>query len=467
MTKGRSMRRGQSGIMLENYFVYAIVLVTIIVGLVILWQMGVFKPPVGKKGYVGFSQVAPTDWLVSNDNEVYLRVKNEAEGNVRIRTYGINVTIGPVNCRPAPDNGDLDISVGESKTVRVLCNGNPSISTHYVIGGYFEADVAINYTNLLTRREHESTGRLYGIVEGYGVGGPLPSTTTTVTTTTVTTTTNPLNDCGNPCVVGMNQCLVGCRYCYTRWDRTYCEREGSCGIPCTPDTYDTYQDCQLTCPYCETGTSICKQGDCGKHCQFTGDPTCNLGCHWCNVTSQSCEPGDCGKPCSADNASIVCRLGCDKCQNGRCTYLPITVVITATNSSGGDEIEKGGIIHLNVTAKADRGVQRMIPSRGVRTSSEDCKPLATAVENSVPGGITNPWIQANQIPWFPESEAFDCNQATECRHTWTTSEYEDDTFCYYAIAQENQVFGGAWSRIAWDQMQIGYIKVLLVFPRPQ
>jgi hypothetical protein len=63
-------------------------------------------------------------------------------------------------------------------------------------------------------------------------------------------------------------------------------------------------------------------------------------------------------------------------------------------------------------------------------------------------------------------EAYDgCGGAQECRHTWFTNESVEDTFCYYAMAQET--FSGKWSRIAYDKLNIGYIKVLLAFPRPR
>ena len=542
MNNRRKPREGQ--VALENLLVYAIIIITILVGLVILWQMGLFNPPIGKKGYVGFSQVVPADWIVSSDeNKVYLRLKNEAESDVIIPAYGVNITMGRVKCKLGPDEG-IGLPMGGSRILMIYCDNSPSISQEYYVGGYFEGDVAISYTNLLTNKNHESIGRLYGVVEGYvPVNGN--GTTSTVTTSSLVTTTCPqLNcthpgyvndtecnytgcaycrksfecsvtgtcgqncsaqeqcvdesgfqnpcpycnltigkceelpdDCGKDCEPGMNQCQERCQRCYTFWDdnsgsyKHKCEENKDCGDQCELSWFETYQECHERCVWCNTTTSRCDQGDCGDYC--TDDFSCERGCIWCNMTTHSCEKGDCGNPCTADNAQEVCRLGCDDCQNGRCTNYPIVVTINARNTSedtaeppGGDHFEENKTIYLHVLANADKGVQQMIASRGVETPDGVCGTLAHDVETKNHDLILDPWVNASEIPWFDRSEAYNCNLTNTCMHIWTTNETRSGTYCYYAIAQENINLGGSWSPIASDSVQIGYLKVILAFPRP-
>ncbi|MCX6695118.1 MAG: hypothetical protein NTU61_02315, partial [Candidatus Altiarchaeota archaeon] len=452
------------------------------------------------------------------------------------------ITIGRIYCRLGPE-GVVNISVGEGKTMKFYCDQSPTLSQEYDVGNYFEADVEIKYYNMLTGKNHESIGRLYGVVEGYDVGNgtttPTGTTSTTTTTGTVTTTCPPLScvhpgyindtectwpgcsycrwsglcdvtgycgrnctqdsecidpssldqnpcpycnvttgrceephtDCGKPCVPGETVCNIPCRHCFSKWSTTYnvskayCENDrDNCGKPCNASWFDTYNDCVYLCMWCNGTSGKCEEGDCGKHCP--DDSSCNLGCHWCNLTSQSCESGDCGKDCNTDNAFEICILGCDKCQNGKCVDLLIAVAINATNTTGGKFVGINETIHLNATAEADKGVEQLIVSEGVPTPSGDCSELVKTIEALNPNGITDPWTQANQIPWFDKAEAHMCLRLNECKHGWLTKESEENVFCYYAIAQENQAFGGKWSYIAWDTLDIGYIKVQLAGPRP-
>ena len=72
-------RRGQSS--LEFIVTYGWVILVIVIGLVVVWKMGILKPPVEeKRGTLGFSQVYVTDFSASSvANEINLNVKNEAD----------------------------------------------------------------------------------------------------------------------------------------------------------------------------------------------------------------------------------------------------------------------------------------------------------------------------------------------------------------------------------------------------
>jgi hypothetical protein len=72
----RRLSRLKGQVAVETAILYAIVILVVIVGLVAVWQTGILKPQVGRRGYVGFSQIVPVDWVVARSNKVYLRVKN-------------------------------------------------------------------------------------------------------------------------------------------------------------------------------------------------------------------------------------------------------------------------------------------------------------------------------------------------------------------------------------------------------
>ena len=158
-------RRGQSS--LEFIVTYGWVILVIVIGLVVVWKMGILKPPVEeKRGTLGFSQVYVTDFSASSvANEINLNVKNEAGAQITISPSRINTTVeGDVNCQNAPLSL-LTIAPGEDAIVTVDCNSPPALATKYNTGDFFKANVIINYTNTRSGRQHLSKGKVYGPVE--------------------------------------------------------------------------------------------------------------------------------------------------------------------------------------------------------------------------------------------------------------------------------------------------------------
>src|SRR3989338_9887153 len=98
--KIKRAKKGQS--ILEYLYTYGWMILVVLVALLILWQMGVFKLPVFKRGYLGFSEVLPTDWGVYNTNEVYLKFVNYAGVSVTVPAGGVYLNIGVVNCSITP-----------------------------------------------------------------------------------------------------------------------------------------------------------------------------------------------------------------------------------------------------------------------------------------------------------------------------------------------------------------------------
>lgn len=157
-------RRGQSS--LEFVVTYGWVILVIVIGLVVVWKMGILKPPVEeKRGTVGFSQVYVTDFSASSvANEIKLNVKNEAGAKIKLLKDRINTTIEGVSCGNAPSS-PITISPGDDALVTVDCSSPPSLAANYNTGDFFKANVVINYTNMQSGRQHLSKGKIFGPVE--------------------------------------------------------------------------------------------------------------------------------------------------------------------------------------------------------------------------------------------------------------------------------------------------------------
>jgi hypothetical protein len=559
-------------IALENIVVFALVILFLTVTLIILWQIGVFKPFIQRRGWVGFSQITPVDWVVAHNNSAYVKFKNEAAVTVLVHDYGVGLSMGRVECAPRPDESIL-LRPQDTILIEFTCTGSPSIQESYTLGEYYEAEVYVNYTNVVSGAHLESVGKLYGhIEEPWSV---LPGVTTTTLYISkcnlwcpdpgsFSVICEPMaedpdcpycnldrrcvpqgmcdvyceadEDCElspdegpNPCewcnlsIVGPgglckekrnetdkcglpcwhprgfpDECEMvspmgrDCRYCWEVWSQPLsmyvqtCEENDSCGASC--DEYDFYTECSERCLYCNTSLEFgyrCEQGDCGKHCT-SDDPSveeCFVGCYYCDVypeeedgdpASYVCEEGDCGDYCVD---SSTCWEGCEVCYDHRCVFGDLAVSITASNDSGNNLVNINETIYLNVTGTAKDGMYQLLVSDSINVSlsagpSFNClRAIANsstgkqAIEYNV-GEITDPWVDAPDIPW--RAEPFLCPGATECGHIWTTNESFEARFCYYAIGRESSVTGeGRWSRIAADWVDVGYLKVILVHPKPE
>lgn len=399
--KSRS-KKGQSAV--EYLASNAWIIVIAIVGIIVLWQMGVFAPPTPKRGSIGFSQLTPLDWIVSIQDVSYLRIRNDAGAPVKILPGGMSLNVYQVPCNSSrTPQSEVTLNPGSSKIFVFYCSGPVKISDNFNVGDYYEGDVTIDYINLFSGSKHTSVGKIFGPIEGrIPFGGP-------------TTTTLPGNcgqDCTQPGVLNATECIepppMPCPYC-DLYDYK-CVPGGSCGNPCTEGTATT--DCTETCLWCNTTTLTCQQGDCGKPC--TNNAECYYGCNWCNPatgvcsessscgdpceeafggmidpfecevecqfcydyifecvnqgdcgqpcvlnedcpdiccycskTSNSCEQGDCGKTCTEDNE---CTRGCTKCIGGRCRGCVVepwpssTTVTSSSTSSSSTSTTAGGYI---------------------------------------------------------------------------------------------------------------------------
>ena len=173
MKSRKSQTKGQSSI--ENLILYGVVILVVVVSVVVLWQMGAFMPFIGKRGYVGFSQIVPQDWVVGS-GKAYISVKNAGEATLRIDAGDVNMSVGVVGCSQAPENTKIFPS-GDVWVIEISCE---DMMKKYAVGDYFETDISINYTNLISGRKHASVGKIYGHIEEIGAGGVPTTTTTTI-----------------------------------------------------------------------------------------------------------------------------------------------------------------------------------------------------------------------------------------------------------------------------------------------
>ncbi|VVB54908.1 Uncharacterised protein [uncultured archaeon] len=183
-------RQGQSSI--EYLVTYSWVILILGLAVVALMEMGVFNPPIPPRGSLGFSQLKPSDWVVSTDNHIYLDLTNQAGDNIEIKDTDFKFNIGEINCTKVPDNEKtrypLKLGPGASTHVTIECDNTPqSIPNAYRPGDYYEAPSKITYYNLRTQTTHESVGKIFGPIE-VPAQQILSSTTTTQTVTTTTET---------------------------------------------------------------------------------------------------------------------------------------------------------------------------------------------------------------------------------------------------------------------------------------
>ncbi len=369
--RGGRLTRGQ--VATENLILYTAVILLIAVGLIAVWQSGALRPQVHRRGYIGFSQIVPTDWVVSVEDKVALSLKSEADAPVIVPAGSINAQVNRVQCPPGP-SADVAIQPGEKVIIIMNC---PGIGAEHDLGEEFEMDVTTAYRNTVSGRTHESAGKIYGFIENLGDFTP-----TTSTTTTTTLKPECMNvECDEPGEMDLDNCSIiqygqpprrrlcdycpenlglfpdGKRKCWPNgkcgdvcdvdWDcidptnplnlcdicvdRT-CQESGTeqCG-PCAPAgarTIDPLVCPVVGCEYCYDHYDVnsaatlyeCEdKGDCLEPCTIPGNgyTECELLCTYCSPdtsspTGLSCEQGDCGRRCGFPGDD-ECELGCQWC----------------------------------------------------------------------------------------------------------------------------------------------------------
>jgi hypothetical protein len=318
---------------------------------------------------------------------------------------------------------------------------------------------------------------------------------------------------GDPKCVDLPQCDY-CKYHFevntpfnpTGTDHWSCVARGYCNTSCINYDFEVYTECKIPdqivdnpCPHCNPINithGVCEPGDCGKPCGPANPmQECELGCQWCNYTagepsSFRCELGDCGKPCDIDNPISDCELGCRTCYqvapgDYRCVKTNIGVRLDAHNGTVGDRVAAvGGDIFLNASAWSSSGVDKLVISNSLNISGNHavrlgltgitrlkCKTMQERLhlwflENGRPDPLDSATRfrldEEMNITWMGVHE---CMGARDCRGDNKTSEGAYGVYCYFAMAKK---WGSDdWTSLVSDYMQVGFIEVYLISPRPE
>lgn len=174
------MTKGQSAI--EYMTTYAWVVVVVALGALLLWQMGVFKPPAPPRGFIGFSELKPTDWAVSIDDEIRIHLESDSADTIFVPQDSVSASIDEIEC--AMTTPSFQIPPGGSYTILLSCPEG-SMSGRFNRGDYYESNIVVVYKNLKSNSIHESVGKIYGPIEassGHATDTTLPGGSTTTTT---------------------------------------------------------------------------------------------------------------------------------------------------------------------------------------------------------------------------------------------------------------------------------------------
>ncbi len=153
-----SHRRGQGA--LEFLMTYGWALLVILVGLVVLWQWGLFnigqRVEPGSFGFWGLMIHDGNDFVLDSAGRLQVSVVNTAGANITVGEY--NATI---DAQTSSADCDCVITPGE---IRVLELTHPAWAGPS--GGRFEAHMVMLYTDNRTGGTvYQSSGRIWGNVE--------------------------------------------------------------------------------------------------------------------------------------------------------------------------------------------------------------------------------------------------------------------------------------------------------------
>jgi hypothetical protein len=176
-------KKGQSG--MELLMTYGWVAVVGVGAIILLSQMGTFRPASCDKTRVGFSQVNPSDWGVYRDSNVAI-IKLENVAGDSLEVTGVNLLLDNITCHFA---ASAVIQPGVDVFVRLVCSDTPRLSERFNRGDCYRGDLVITYVNKVTGSSDESKGKISGPIEEGNIVTTTSTSSTTSTTALITTTT--------------------------------------------------------------------------------------------------------------------------------------------------------------------------------------------------------------------------------------------------------------------------------------
>ena len=155
--KMKPMKSAKGQASIEYLMTYGWAILIIAVAVVVLYQMGVFKPFPTPPGCTGFSQVRPVDWKASKaGSNLTLVLSNDA--GVKIQLKEINATVNGKECTKLPITDEM--RAGQTLAVGIQdCLGVPEVKE------YYRADMVISYKHIASGLDHNSVGECHGSAE--------------------------------------------------------------------------------------------------------------------------------------------------------------------------------------------------------------------------------------------------------------------------------------------------------------
>ncbi len=348
---------------------YGWVVLVGLTAIIVISQMGTFRPTSCDKMRTGFSEVVPVDWSVSaGSSSMVLFVQNWAGDPVEISNVSVFFT-GGGNCSLV--GADIDMTPGNSTWVFLNCS--------FGSGGYpeedcFSSELVFDYVNMRSLNSGFSKGKIRGSFESLTIMTTTTTTSSTSSSTTTTTMCSLDSQCGLCQECSGSECVnqpngedknIECPGSFGACSADTCNGAGACGYlaageqgqasckRCSGSSFvpvnvaDNSQDtegsnvCSSTCVKCSAGSCVAQTaaedlftqcpgafGACaGTTCNgagacgyLSGKQTCGT-CQGCGGSSFACSNvaadadtyGDCTGNCDECNGAGACRGDNTRC----------------------------------------------------------------------------------------------------------------------------------------------------------
>jgi hypothetical protein len=275
----RNSKKAQSAIeFLSNY---GWVILVGISSVVILSNMGAFRMGSCERLSYGFSQIVPTDWVVSlSTSSMVIVLENWAGDQLEITKA--SVVIADAECSY---DGSVLVEPGANAVFTLNCS--EKLKNARSIGECYTSDVSVEYKNARSGNSDTSKGKLRGTIE----------------------------DCGDNCLVFNGQPCSDDSECYSKNCQEDYDSSGSWCVAsdsqCAHAGIIYNNGANLSCcapnsrRYCNAGTWVCES--CGTDgCRGT----CGAGINGCVWTENYCS----GSSCGSNNYDVdSTQARCDSC----------------------------------------------------------------------------------------------------------------------------------------------------------
>ena len=177
--------KGQSGV--ESLLSYGWIILVAVGAIILLSNMGTFKPVPCEKKSFGFSYVIPLDWAVYRENNIIV-AEIENQGSNAINLLKAEFIVGNTVCS---NETNLYLEPGIRKIIIVNCSEVDRLTDTHLAGDCYDMSATLSY--LISGTGYKSKGKLYGKIEegisSTGISSITTSTSDATTSSTTSTTT--------------------------------------------------------------------------------------------------------------------------------------------------------------------------------------------------------------------------------------------------------------------------------------